>query len=244
MIYFPSRTLEGDPRAIGLEFKDVTLKTSDNLKLHGWFVPAKNERAVVLLCHGNAGNISNRLSIIRLLHGLKFSVFIFDYRGFGRSEGSPDEDGTYLDAEAAWKHLTEERGIPDKHIVVLGRSLGGAIASHLAAIHTPGVLIVDSSFTSLPDIGQEAYPIMPVSLLSRYDYPTRENVKKVRCPVLVIHSQGDEVIPFHHGREIFETAPQPKRFLEVSGGHNDNFAVSSKTYGDGIVAFIDRHIPK
>ncbi|MCP4602663.1 MAG: alpha/beta hydrolase [Proteobacteria bacterium] len=242
LVYFPSSEIDETPDETGLPFDNVWLNTSDNIKLHGWFISAKNESAVVLLCHGNAGNISHRLSLVRMLINLDLSVFVFDYRGFGKSDGSPDEEGTYLDAEAAWKYLTETRGIAPGRIVVHGRSLGGPIASHLAVDHTPGALVVDSSFTSLPDIGQEIYPFLPVHLLSRFDYFTLQNVTKVRCPVLVIHSPSDDIVPYHHGEKIFEAAPEPKRFLKVHGGHNDNFAVSSSTYGGGLKAFIDEHL--
>ncbi len=254
MVYFPTEEFQGTPHDLDLAWEVVDLTTSDGVKLHAWFVPAEAARATrptratrlpgatILLCHGNGGNISYRLQILQLLHNLGLNVFIFDYRGYGKSEGSPDEEGTYLDAEAAWKYLTESRGIPAEQIVIHGRSLGGAIASHLAVEHTPGALIVDSSFTALADIGQEAYPFLPVRLLIRFDYTTSDNTKKVRCPVLVIHSPDDEIVPFHHGQEIFAAAPEPKRFLEVRGGHNDNFVVSSQTYSEGVRGFIDEYV--
>ncbi len=242
LVYFPTSTIDRTPQAAGLAYEEVWLLTSDNVKLHGWFIPAENERAAVLLCHGNGGNISHRISLSKLLNDLGLSTLVFDYRGYGKSNGSPDEEGTYLDVEAAWKYLTETRGIAQKKIAIHGRSLGGAIASRLVVDHTPGALIVDSSFTSLPEIGQEIYPFLPVRLLIRFDYSTVENVAKARCPVLVIHSTDDELVPYHHGEQIFEAAPEPKRFLKLQGGHNDSYLVSSRAYKDGLKAFIDEYL--
>lgn len=241
MLYLPNmpgRDIEATPDAIGLAFEDVTLETSDGINVHGWFVPGESER-VVLFFHGNAGNISHRLYSIKEWYELGLSVFIIDYRGYGQSEGKPTEQGLYRDGEAAWRFLTGKRGFAPGNIIVFGRSLGGSIASWIAAKEKPAALIVESSFTSVPDIGQQAYPWLPVRWLSRFRHATRDNVQKSTSPVLVVHSRDDEIIPFRHGEAIFDAANEPKRFLEIRGGHNDGHATSATLYRDGLLDFLN-----
>lgn len=242
LVYFPSRDLDGTPADVGLEYESVFFDAADGVRLHGWYVPSEDERGAALLCHGNGGNISHRLDLIALLGRVGLSVFAFDYRGYGNSEGSPDEEGTYLDVAAAWDQLVDARRIAPERVVIYGRSLGGAICSRAAADKEPGGLVLDSTFTSIRDAGQEIYPFLPVKLLSRYDYPTIDHVRRARCPLLVIHSRDDDLIPFHHGRELFAAAAEPKRFVEVRGGHNENFATSYGTYRDALQAFVDAYL--
>jgi fermentation-respiration switch protein FrsA (DUF1100 family) len=239
LVYFPLRRLEGTPADVGLRYEEVALKTSDGLVLHGWYMPAADPRAPVLLhCHGNGGNISHRVDLLAQLRPLGVSVLLFDYRGYGRSEGTPHEKGTYLDAEAAWKFLTEQKGIRPARILLHGQSLGGAVAAKLATEVKPAGLILESAFTSLPDRGAEVYWFLPVRLMSRVKYPTIEHVGKVGCPLLVIHSRQDEIIPFHHGQKLFDAARPPKRFVEISGDHNGGPFVSGRTYTDALKAFV------
>ena len=233
----PGRQLDATPKGIGLDYEDVSLDTSDGVRVHGWFVPGDLTRTL-LYFHGNAGNISHRLHTIRQFHDLGLSVFIIDYRGYGQSEGSPSEDGLYRDGEAAWQYLTEVRGILAEDIVVFGRSLGASVAAWLAAERSPGTLILDSAFTSVPDIGQDVYPWLPVRLLSRFQHATKVNVTKASCPVLVVHSRNDEIIPFHHGEAIFNAANEPKTFLALRGGHNDAHFTSATAYLDGLESFL------
>lgn len=237
-VYFPSSTLVATPDAIGLPYEEVTLLTSDAVKLSAWFVPAQDPFGVVLFCHGNGGNISHRLETLRLYNSLQLSTLIFDYRGYGASDGTPSEEGTYRDAEVAWRYLVETRGVLPSDIIVIGRSLGGAIAAWLANRNTPGLLVIESGFTSLADIGAEAYPFLPVRLLLRFNYPTLEHLRAAGCPVLVVHSREDEIIPFTHGEALFREAPEPKRFLELHGGHNDAFFTSQEAYAQGLSDFI------
>ena len=247
MIYFPDmpgRNLVATPQGIGLEFEEVRLDTADGIRIHGWFGPASRRHrsgkpATVLFFHGNAGNISQRLDSIRLFHDLNLNVFIIDYRGYGLSTGKPDEAGTYEDAETAWQYLTRSRGIAPDAIIVFGRSLGGAIAAWLASHHQPAALIVESSFVSVSSMARRLYPFLPVRLLSRFGYNTRDHVKSVTCPVLVAHSPDDEIIPYQEGRDIFAAAPEPRYFLQMQGGHNDGFIVSGARYVDGLRTFID-----
>lgn len=244
----PTRELVTTPAAIGLDHESVELPTADGITLHGWFVPHPEPRGVLLFCHGNAGNISHRLESIRVFHELGLSVFIFDYRGYGQSEGSPSEQGTYLDAAAARDHLVRDRGIPPESLVVFGRSLGAAIAARLAAdqltaARQPAALIVESAFTSAPELAAELYPWLPARWLTRFDYATADHLARLTVPVLIIHSHDDEIVPFDHGRRLFALAGEPKRFLELRGGHNDGFLVSDTAYRAGLRDFLDLALP-
>lgn len=244
-VYFPKHdvpAVPADPGQIGLSFENISFQTSDGLKLSGWFIPKEDSRGVLLFSHGNAGNMGHRLESIRIFNRLGLEVFIFDYRGYGESEGKPTEEGTYRDVEAAWKYLVEERGIEPDKIIVFGRSLGGGVASWLASRHTPGALILESTFTSLPDIAASQYWFMPIRLLMRIKYDTAERIGDVNCPVLIIHSPDDDQIPYSHGRKLFELASEPKEFLEISGTHNEGFRASGELYEDGISRFIQQYI--
>lgn len=238
----PSRVVTATPAKIGLAFESVKFTTEDGVQLDGWFLPAEQPRGVLLFFHGNGGNISHRLNSLRIFNTLGLSTFIFDYRGYGRSDGKTTEQGTYLDAEAAWRYLTAERRIPEQEIVFFGRSLGGAIAAYLAMEKAPQALILESTFTSVPDVGARRYPFLPVHLLSRFQYSTREHLRAVSAPVLLTHSPQDEIIPFEHGRALFAAANEPKSFLEIDGGHNGGFLQSGKTYTDGLDNFLTAHL--
>lgn len=243
LLYYPdlpSRQIDVTPRQLGLEYEEVEIITGDKLKLHGWFVPARQPKGVVLFFHGNAGNISHRLDSLRIFNQLGLSVFIFDYRGYGRSQGRVSERGTYRDAEAAWRYLTEQRSIPASNIIVFGRSLGAAIGAHLAARRPPRALILESAFSSVPDMAAELYPWLPVRWLSRFRYDTKKSLPSVKCPVLIIHSPDDEIIPFRHGHTLYQLAPEPKQFLQIRGGHNDGFLLSGAQYIQGLDGFINQ----
>jgi len=242
LVYFPQSEITVTPDQVGIPYEGISFKASDGIKLSGWFIPAENSRGVILFCHGNAGNISHRLESIRIFHRLSLDVFIFDYRGYGQSEGKPTEQGTYLDAEAAWRYLVENRQADPSEIIIFGRSLGGAVASWLAKEQMPGALIVESAFMSIPDIGAEAYLFLPVRLLSRFNYSTIDYIRGVKCPALIVHSRDDELISFNHGQRLFEAAKEPKDFLEISGSHNDGFLISEERYEDGLRLFISRYI--
>jgi pimeloyl-ACP methyl ester carboxylesterase len=231
-IYFPWAEIQATPADINLDYEDVWLDTADGGRVHGWFIPAKAEKArgCVLLCHGNGGNISHRLTSIAIFHELGLATFLFDYRGYGQSPGRPSEKHTYADAEAAWNYLVSEHQFAPHEIVLFGRSLGGAIAAHQASKQPPGLLVLDSSFTSIVDMGRELYPYLPVGLLARYRYNTRQYLRQVKCPVLIIHSREDEMINFQHGLALYEAAPEPKRFIEIRGGHNTTLDITGQAY--------------
>jgi fermentation-respiration switch protein FrsA (DUF1100 family) len=238
LVYFPLRKLEATPMAIGLAFEDVSIKTDDGITIHGWYIPADSARGTLLFCHGNGGNISHRLTSIRQFHDLRLSVMIFDYRGYGQSEGSPDEEGTYRDAEAVRRYLVDSKGVNPSRLIYFGRSLGGAVAAWLAVKHQPAALILESCFSSIEDVGAHAYWFLPVRLLSRYHYPASAYVQQIHVPLLVIHSPEDDIVPYKFGRRLFESANEPKEFLQISGSHNDGYISSSQQY----LAAIDRFL--
>jgi fermentation-respiration switch protein FrsA (DUF1100 family) len=241
LIYYPNmpgRNLVATPENIGLKYQNVQLVTADGINLHGWFIPSNSAIGTVVFFHGNAGNISHRLESIDVFNRLDLNVFIIDYRGYGQSEGKLTEKGTYRDAEAAWIYLTETRGISAKKIIIFGRSLGASIATWLASKKTPTALIIESGFTSVPSMAKRIYPFLPVSWLTYFKYDTKNYVKNISCPVLVVHSKNDEIIPFDEGLEIFDAAPKTKQFLEMRGGHNDGFLVTGSAYVEGLRTFI------
>jgi len=238
----PGRNLVATPENIGLSYQNVELVTEDNIKLHGWFIPNKNAKATLLFFHGNAGNISHRLDSIEIFHRMELNVFIIDYRGYGQSKGKITEKGTYRDAEAAWNYLNHIQGTNRKQIIIFGRSLGASIATWLASKHTPAALIIESGFTSVPSMGQRLYPFLPVRWLTYFKYNTKQYVKKISCPVLVVHSKHDDIIPYDEGREIFDAAHEPKQFLEMRGGHNNGFIISGSVYVEGLRSFINENL--
>ncbi len=242
-IYSPTDEIVTTPDKHGMRFEAVDFESSDGLMLHGWYVPcavdAEGQARVVLFFHGNTGNISDCIDSLKMFHQLGLSTFIFDYRGYGRSQGKPSEQGTYDDAEAAWNYLLRDRGTKPEEIIVLGRSLGAAIASAQAARHMPGALVIESTFTSAPELAAEMFRIFPARLMSRYQYNVRENVTNIHCPILVVHSRDDEVIPFHHGLQLYEAANEPKHFLEISGEHAQGCFTSGPVYIDGLKRFLN-----
>jgi uncharacterized protein len=229
-LYSPVRALPYTPAELGLDFEEVFFRAGDRVQLHGWYIPAPNSEFTVLFCHTNGGNMMYQLDSINIFYNLGLSCFIFDYRGYGISHGRPSEHGTYLDARAAFRWLTKKKKIPAEKIIVFGRSLGGSIAAYLAGKAKPGGLVIESAFTSYIAIGSKFYPYMPVKWFARFKYPTIEYVRKVTCPVLVIHSRNDEMIPFEFGLQLYDAANEPKEFVELYGGHNDSFLISSETY--------------
>ncbi len=229
-LYKPLRGVPYTPDELGLDFESVAFKTSDRLRLTGWYVPADNADFTVLFCHGNGGNIMHRLDSINIFNNLGLNCFIFDYRGYGNSQGAPTEEGTYKDVKAAYKWLIKEKNVDPNNIILFGRSLGAAIAAQLATKVQIRTLVLESAFTSYVDIGKKFYPYMPVRWFARFSYDTIGYIKKVHCPVMIIHSRGDETIPFELGLELYDAANEPSKFIEIFGNHNDGFLVSNSIY--------------
>lgn len=243
LVYYPEigRGIVATPESIGLRYRELAIPTADGSAMQAWFVPADEARGVALFLHGNAGNVSHRLDALAIFNAVGLSVLIFDYRGYGKSPGTPSESHTYEDAEAAWRYLTAVRGVAPQRIVLVGESLGGAIAAWLAARVDCGGLILTSTFTSLPELAGKLYPIFPAQLLSRFDYNTQQSLASVYCPVLVAHAPNDRITPFSHGRQLFAAARPPKQFLELTGTHGDAFSLNRQRWLRTLGAFLDQH---
>lgn len=249
LIYFPARLPAGWTAAGSgllppdIEAEDCLFRTEDGLRLHGLFcraagAPVGLGHKVLLWYHGNAGNLADRLDMVGDLCRLPLEIFIIDYRGYGLSGGRPSEQGLYRDARAAWDYLTGERKVGPERIVLFGKSLGGAAAIDLAARVRPAGLIVQSSFTSAPDMAALAFPLVP-RFLVRTKMDSLNKIRDIHCPKLVIHSPADEVVPYAMGRLLFEAAPEPKVFYEVPGsGHNETWLVGGEAYLEAIRRFL------
>jgi uncharacterized protein len=239
-VYQPTRLLEATGEEIGFPKQDVWLELGDGGRLHAWYYPGERatDAEVFLLCHGNGGNISHRLDQYEVLLRFGAAVLAFDYRGYGQSSGSPGEEKSYQDAEAAWRWLREQ-GYPAERIIVLGESLGGAVATELAFRQTVGGLILQSSFTSVPDLGAEIFPWLPVRTLGRIQYDNLAKLPQIQVPVLVLHSRADTIIPFRHGERNFAAARAPKLFRELRGDHNDTLAVDRNAFSEGVSDFLE-----
>lgn len=241
-LYFPMRGIETTPAVIGLSFEEISFKADDGITLNGWFIPDKEAKDTILFFHGNGGNISHRLEKIAILHNLGLNVFIFDYRGYGKSRGSPSEKGLYRDGEAAYGYLIKQRGIPPNNIILYGESLGGAVAIDLAKDNKVKALITEDLFSSMKDMVKIIYPFLPHFILqSRFDSISK--IKDIEVPKLIIHSVDDEIIPFRLGEKLFQQAAPPKEFLKMRGGHNTAFIDSEEVYKSGIRSFLQSISP-
>ncbi len=237
-IYFPMKDIFSDPSLIGLAYEDVYFHTRDGRSLNGWFIPSDTAKSTVILFHGNAGNIGHRLEKIMIFNDLGLNVFVFDYRGYGKSPGAPSESGLYKDAEAAYEYLTKERGIPQDEIILYGESIGGAVAVHLAKEKGIRALITEEAFTSIKDMSGLAYPFIPNFIFSsRFDSVPK--IKAISCPKLIIHAVDDEIVPFRMGKRLFDEAAPPKVFLEIRGSHNTAFLDSKEKYRAGLRSFLN-----
>jgi alpha-beta hydrolase superfamily lysophospholipase len=243
-VYAPSRKHEARAADLQRPFEEVFFNASDGVRLHGWFFPADKQsprrHITLLLMHGNAGNISHRLHFFEAWLGLGVNVFAFDYRGFGRSEGKAGEEGTYRDAQAAMAWL-RGRGFAGENVIALGKSLGGGIASELALRERIGALVLQSTFTSIPDIGAELFSWLPVRRLHSIAYDTVNKLPRVTVPVLVVHSRTDNLIGFHHAEKNYKVTLAPKMFLETGGNHTNVLEVDRERYLAGLDSFFQRH---
>lgn len=238
LIFFPLRYPEGDWEPEWLTFEDAWFPSADGVRLHGWYAGHEQARAVVLFCHGNAGNVTHRAQRLHALHELVgASVLIFDYRGYGRSEGKPDEPGLLADARAARTWLARRAGVAERDVVLMGRSVGGAVAVDLAASDGARALVLESTFTSLPDMAAYHYPWLPVRRFLRTRFDSLAKIADYHGPLFQSHGDADTIVPYHFGRRLFDAANQPKRFLTIPGGdHNDP---QDRAYYASLIAFLD-----
>ena len=241
-VYHPTSTIEVTPAHLGRPFEEVSFSTPDGETLHAWFFPSATHtsraRDVFLICHGNGGNISHRLALYEILLQTGAAVFAFDYRGYGQSTGRPGEEGTYRDAQSAFQWL-RQKGFAPKNIIAYGESLGGGVASELALRETIGGLVLQSTFTSAPDVGAELFPWLPVRWVSRIKYNTRAKLPRIHAPILIVHSRHDSLVRFHHAEENFAAANEPKLLLETQGDHNDGITDPSH-FLEGMNRFLDQ----
>lgn len=244
MIFFPYPELATTPTEWGLEYDDVSLKTQDGTRLHGWYIPRQESDQVILFFHGNAGNISHRGESVAIFHRLGLNVFIFDYRGYGHSQGKPSEAGLYEDARAAWHYLTVTRGIDKANISIFGRSLGATVAAKLASETQPRVLILESAFSSARDMAKVVFPILSHVVILRFRFDTADYIRGVMSPLLVVHSPEDEIVPFQLGEKVYQAANKPKQFVAIKGDHNTGFLRSQPAYEQALEEFISSHVPK
>lgn len=240
-VFFPERTLTATPKTFGMAFEDLKLDTADGVAIHGWYVPREGAFGTVVLFHGNAGTLSDRVDKVRLFHDQALNVLAFDYRGYGESGGSPSEAGTYADGAAAVAEALRREG-EARRLVYYGESLGGAVAVQAAGRVPPGALVLESTFTSVPDMARRIYPWLPVSLLVKIRYDSLERIGGLDCPVAVLHSPEDEIVPFEMGKSLYEKAPGPKVFLELRGGHNDGGILASPEAQEGLRRFLREHL--
>jgi len=243
LVFKPKKGLHKTPSSVGLAFKQFQAISSEGNRIHGWLVPADSADVTVLYCHGNAGNISDRLETIELFHRLGINVVVFDYQGYGQSEGKPSEEATYEDASAARQFLIDELGVDEKKMIIMGRSLGGPVATRLAALYNPAALILESTFTSAVDLGSDMYPWLPIDWLLKFEYDTQRYLRQVDVPVFMAHSVDDDVVPFKHSQELFEIAKQPKMFVKMVGSHSMGFKDTGSKYSKSLQRFLEKHTP-
>lgn len=242
LVFYPTREIWENPADFGFEYREFEVPTSDGERLSGWLIPNSASEVDIIFFHGNAGNLSTgRLDLLLSLVRQGYSLFVFDYRGYGKSSGSPDEEGFYRDAEAAtqyyWSHLHQ----PGKTVVYFGRSLGGVAAARATQTREPDGLILEAAF---PDkrslVGSLPLLFRLLSVFSTYQLPTAAFLSEIRCPVLVLHGDRDDIIPYRLGKSLYDGLKTEKRFLTISGAsHNDQYIVGEQTYFKGIAEFIE-----
>jgi uncharacterized protein len=244
-IFYPTTVIERTPADAGLDFSDVYFHTRDGVRLNGWFVPHAEARSTLIWFHGNAGNISHRVDNLKRLHDhAKLNIFLFDYRGYGRSQGRAFEDGTYLDGEAALAYVRDHLAIETGTMVLFGRSLGAAVAVETATRFDIQALILESPFTSIREMARAAFPLLPLGALLQTRYDILEKIPRINAPLLVLHGDRDEIVPFAQGKAVFDAAPQPKTFYRIAGaGHNDTYLIGGEAYFRELKNFIESTAP-
>lgn len=238
MVFFPLKAIEQTPDQWGLQFEKVILASTHGNHVTGWYIPGKNSDRALLFFHGNGGNMSHRRDSIEIFHHLGLDVLIIDYQGYGESEGVPGEQAMYDDGRAAFDYLVNDRKFEKENIVVFGRSLGGAVAARITAEKQPGAAILESTFASVPDVASYYFPLMSKIIVSRYRFNSLVQVRKIHCPLLVLHSKQDDVIPFMSGVKLYNAANNPRTFVELVGDHNSGFVQSQPAYEEMLASFL------
>ncbi len=241
-VYYPDRNVDSDPSSLGLSFENLLLTSDDGIRVHGWFVPCPGSSRTFLILHGNAGNIGHRLPWIQILHDLNAQVLIIDYRGYGRSEGKPFENGLYLDAKAAASWWTGRVAGPNQRLILIGESLGGAVAVDLATRAPVSGLILQSTFSSARDMAKTLFPLGLLRPMTGIRFDSAAKIRNVACPTLFIHGDRDEIVSFGLGKKLFDLSPEPKQFWEVRGaGHNDLIWVAGPDYSRTLADFLRKY---
>ncbi len=238
-VYHPEKIWTATPDSEGMPFENVTFRSSDGVSLSAWYIPSPISKGSIVFCHGNKQNISLDLDALKMFSAFGYNVLTVDYRGYGHSEGSPDEEGTYRDAQAAWDWLVQTKQESPDRIVICGRSLGSGIAADLASKNTPKALILEAAFTSLPEAAQDLYPYFPAKFFSKYRYDTLSKLKLIRCPILIVHSREDELIPFRHAQRLYAAVIGKKDFVELGGPHKGGYQPTLGKYHEGVKRFLD-----
>ena len=239
LIFLPRSDFEITPENFDLEYEELTLTLDEGTTVHGWYFPADPDRPTVLFCHGNAGNISHRLETAEYLVALGVNTLLFDYRGYGKATGHPTEKGVYADAQACLDWLRREKNVSTDKLVIFGRSLGGAVAIELASKNECRGLIVESAFTSVSEMAKTVYPWLPVKFLVKHKLAAIDKIGEVKSPVLVLHSRTDEIIPYWMGRRLYEATRSQKKFMELTGYHNNLEYYRSDEYRDNLLWIIN-----
>jgi hypothetical protein len=244
LIFFPDKRIEATPHNLDLAYEEISFMTQDGVRLNGWWIPGTGSPFTLLWFHGNGGNFSYRLDNIKRRHDLLgTSVFIFDYRGYGRSEGRASEEGTYRDGEAAIRYLHSRSDVDPTRIAFLGESLGSAVAVEMATRYVCAALILESPFLSIAEMAKVTLPFLPIGSLLQTRYDTLSKIGQVRAPLLIVHGDNDEIVPFRHGQRLFEVANEPKEFYRIKGAHhNDLYLVGGTAYLETLNRFLGRMI--
>ena len=243
LIYYPAAEVEVTPKALGLPFEEVAIDVEPGVRIHGWFIKAAKEPSVatVLFSHGNAGNIADRLDRVLRWREVGADFLLYDYRGYGRSTGSPDEEGTYRDGRAAYDYLVNARQVDPARLILMGESLGCAISIQLAIERKAAGLAIEAPFASIARMANAIYPFLPLGSFIRTRYENLKKIPQLKMPLLVVQGTRDEVIPVAQGKMVFEAAPQPKEYLAIEGaGHNDVYVIGGARYRSTLADFIAR----
>ncbi len=245
MIFFPEKIFYEKPEAYGYQYENVSLKTSDQIQLHGWWIESpKKKQGALLYLHGNAGNISNRLYKVKGWVDRGFDVLLLDYRGYGQSKGQiKHQDDIVTDAHTALGWMQESKKVSAAKIIFYGESLGTYPAIRLGGENIAAAVILEAPFTSFLDLGRLHYPFLPPQLIGNFVFPNKDYIGKLKAPLFILHGTQDEICPYTMSGELFEKAPEPKSFLSIPGGMHNNLPIAAgDDYWEKPYEFILRNV--